>query len=119
MNSEKKIWEFDGLEVPAVSTPLLYGESIIFGVWDNHLYCLDKADGMLQRNWDNGSPVINYSPASCIPVANDGVVYFLSPARCIPAVDFLTGQTLWRNNESAVRESICISAMENGCMAKP
>ncbi len=110
MNSGKIIWKFEGLEGPVVSTPLLYEESVIFGAWDNHLYCLAIADGMLQWKWDNGSPIINYSPASCIPVANDSVVYVVAPDRYMTAIDFLTGQTLWRNNESTVRESIGISA---------
>jgi outer membrane protein assembly factor BamB len=60
--------------------------------------------------WNNGSTVRHYSPASCIPVVHEGVVYVVAPDRHISAIDINTGQTLWRNNDAAVRESIGISA---------
>jgi outer membrane protein assembly factor BamB len=85
---------------------------VIFGAWDKNLYALDKQDGKLIWKWTNGSPVINFSPASCIPVANKGVIYVVAPDRTITAIDAISGATLWRNNETRVRESIGIS--ENG-----
>jgi len=60
--------------------------------------------------WNNGSPVRNYSPASCIPVISGGIVYIVAPDRYITAIDINTGQALWRNNDATVRESIGISA---------
>ena len=59
--------------------------------------------------WNPGFQVINFSPASCIPVANDGVVYVVTPNRTISAIDALSGATLWQNNETRVRESIGLS----------
>jgi outer membrane protein assembly factor BamB len=56
--------------------------------------------------WNNGSSVINYSPAACIPVVYDQVVYIVAPDRYLSAIDAKTGQTLWRTNQSTVRESI-------------
>jgi outer membrane protein assembly factor BamB/predicted phosphodiesterase len=105
-------WKFSGLQGPVVSAPLVYGGMVIFGAWDKNLYALDKLDGKLIWKWSNGSPVINFSPASCIPVANKGVIYVVAPDRNITAIDAITGVTLWRNNEARVRESIGIS--ENG-----
>ena len=102
-------WKFDGLNGPVVSTPLLYEGKVIVGAWDRNLYALDKQDGKLLWKWNNGSTVINFSPAACIPVAANGVVYIVAPDRTITAIDAQTGAALWRNNETRVRESIGIS----------
>jgi outer membrane protein assembly factor BamB len=103
-------WEFNGLDGPVVSTPLLYAGKLIFGAWDRNLYAVSSSTGKLSWQWNNGSSIRNYSPASCIPVANDGVVYVIAPDRYISAIDVETGKSLWRNNDGGVRESIGISA---------
>ena len=103
------IWKFSELNGPVVSKPLLYEGKLIFGAWDRNLYALNSATGQLIWKWNNGSAVINFSPASCIPVATDGVIYIVAPDRYISAIDAGTGKTLWRNNDGAVRESIGIS----------
>lgn len=108
--SGKPVWDFDGLNGPVVSTPVLYKNKIIFGAWDTNLYVLDALTGKLEWKWNNGSPVRNFSPAACIPVVKDDVVYIVAPDRYLTAIDFTNGQTLWRTNESTVRESIGISA---------
>lgn len=110
VNNGKLYWKFSGLDGPVVSTPLLYQGKIIFGAWDRNLYSLNSATGELFWKWNNGSSVRNYSPASCIPVAADGVVYVVAPDRYISAIDARSGTTLWRNNDATVRESIGISA---------
>jgi FOG: WD40-like repeat len=102
-------WKYNGLEGPVVSTPLLYGPVVIFGAWDKHLYAVDRSNGQLAWKWNPGFSVINFSPASCIPVAHDNVVYVVTPNRTIHAIDIPTGETLWQNRESRVRESIGIS----------
>jgi len=104
------IWDFDGLQGPVVSKPLLAEGKLIFGAWDRHLYAVSSATGQLIWKWNNGSSVRNYSPASCIPVASDGVVYIMAPDRFVTAIDLLDGTTLWRNKDGGVRESIGISA---------
>ncbi|WP_315820579.1 PQQ-binding-like beta-propeller repeat protein [Paraflavitalea speifideaquila] len=109
LNDGKLLWKFDGLNGPVVSTPLLYEGKLIFGAWDRNLYALDKQEGKLLWKWNNGSSVINFSPAACIPVAVNGVVYVVAPDRVITAIDAQTGLALWRNNETRVRESIGIS----------
>lgn len=107
--SGKEIWRFSELAGPVVSKPLYYEGKLIFGAWDRNLYALNSINGQLSWKWSNGSSVINYSPASCTPVAADGVVYIVAPDRYISAIDAASGKTLWRNNDGGVRESIGIS----------
>jgi outer membrane protein assembly factor BamB len=89
---------------------VLNENTLIFGAWDGNLYALDKNNGSPLWTWNNGSPVINYSPAACIPVVHNGVVYVVAPDRYLTAVDIQTGKTLWRTNRATVRESIGISS---------
>lgn len=103
------IWSYDGLNGPIVSRPVIYNDVILFGAWDRHLYALNKKTGQLAWKWNNGSPVINYSPAACIPVVYNDVVYIVAPDRYLSAIDITNGNTLWRTNEATVRESIGIS----------
>ena len=110
VNTGKNIWTFNELGGPVVSTPLLYDGKIIFGAWDRNLYALNSTNGKAEWKWNNGSTVINYSPAACIPAAVNGVVYVVAPDRYISAIDAANGQTLWRNNDTRVRESLGISA---------
>lgn len=110
--SGKQIWTFEGLDGAVVSQPVIEGNRLMFGAWDRHLYALDKLTGELLWKWNNGSPVINFSPAACIPVVRDGVVFIAAPDRFLSAIDIATGATLWRSNEATVRESTGIS--ENG-----
>jgi len=110
LSDGRLIWDFDGLAGPVVSKPLLVKGRLIFGAWDRHLYALSSATGQLHWKWNNGSSVRNYSPASCIPVETDGVVYIMAPDRYITAIDLERGITLWRNNDGGVRESIGLSA---------
>lgn len=110
LSTGKLIWTFNELKGPVVSTPVLYQGKIIFGAWDRNLYALNAATGKPEWTWNNGSSVINYSPAACIPVTAGGVVYVVAPDRYITAIDAANGQTLWRNNDTRVRESIGISA---------
>ena len=106
----KVIWKFTGLEGPVVSTPLLYQDKIVFGAWDRHLYALNRSNGTLLWKWNNGSSIRNYSPASCIPVVSDNVIYIMAPDRVVSAIDAASGKTLWRSKDGGVRESIGISA---------
>ncbi len=103
------IWKFAGLDGPVVSKPLLYEGKLIFGAWDRNLYAVNRATGELTWKWNNGSAIRNYSPASCIPVAANGIIYIVAPDRYISAIDAANGTTLWRNNDGGVRESIGMS----------
>ena len=110
LNSGATHWKISGLKGPVVSTPLLYEGKVIFGAWDRNLYAADIATGKLDWEWNNGSTIRNYSPAACIPVAANGIVYVVAPDRYISAINAKDGKTLWRNNDATVRESIGISA---------
>jgi outer membrane protein assembly factor BamB/predicted phosphodiesterase len=110
LSNGKLLWKFPGLQGPVVSTPILYEDKVIFGAWDRNLYALDKNSGAMVWQWNNGSSIRNYSPASCIPVISGGVVYIVAPDRYISAINVTDGKTLWRNNDATVRESIGISA---------
>jgi outer membrane protein assembly factor BamB/predicted phosphodiesterase len=109
LNTGKPIWSFEGLEGPVVSRPVIEEERLVFGAWDKNLYCLNKVTGALLWKWNNGSTVINYSPAACIPVIKDTVVYIVAPDRYLTAIGLQGGKTLWRTNEATVRESLGIS----------
>ncbi len=110
INNGKTIWQYSGLDGPVVSTPILYQGKLVFGAWDRNLYAVNSSNGQLIWKWNNGSPIRNYSPASCIPVASNGVIYVVAPDRYISAIDANNGQALWRNNDGGVRESIGMSA---------
>jgi outer membrane protein assembly factor BamB len=110
LKSGREIWAFDGLDGPVVGKPSVHGDKVLFGAWDRHLYALDRKDGRLSWKWNNGSPIRNYSPASCTPIVHEGVVYIVAPDRYLSAIDLETGATLWRTNESTVRESSGIAA---------
>jgi outer membrane protein assembly factor BamB/predicted phosphodiesterase len=103
-------WKFTGLQGPVVSTPLIYGNMVIFGAWDKNLYAVNRSNGQLAWQWNPGFTVINFSPAACIPVAHDSVVYVVCPNRTLYAIDAVSGTTLWQNSETRVRESIGMSA---------
>jgi outer membrane protein assembly factor BamB/predicted phosphodiesterase len=107
--SGKEIWKFSGPNGPVTSKPVIHDSIVIFGAWDNNLYALNRKNGRLLWKWNNGSPVINYSPAACIPVISKGIVYIVAPDRYITALNLFTGTQIWRSNESTVRESIGIS----------
>ncbi len=113
LDSGRPVWRYCGLGGPVTSQPVIYKEAIVFGAWDRHLYALNKTTGSLLWKWNNGSSVINYSPAACIPVVFNDVVYIVAPDRYLTAIDFNSGSTLWRTNEATVRESIGISTDGN------
>lgn len=104
------IWKYEGIEGAMVGKPLIYQGKIIFGSWGRHLYALDIKTGKLAWKW--GSDTMNrmFSPAMVTPVATKGVVYIAAPDRFLTAIDVNNGQTLWRNKEAGVRESIGLSA---------
>ena len=107
--SGQEVWRFAGLEGAVTSQPVVNGNKVLFGAWDRMLYALDKSVGKLLWKWSNGSPLINYAPAACIPVVKDEVVYVVAPDRFLSAIDLSTGKTLYRTNEATVRESIGMS----------
>lgn len=109
IHNGKSFWSFYDFNGAVVSKPLLYDNKIIFGAWDKHLYALNSTTGKLEWKWNNGTAIINYSPAACIPVAANGAVFIVAPDRYVTSIDATNGKTLWRSNDAKVRESIGIS----------
>ena len=105
----KLIWEFNEVEGTIVSLPLIYKDKVIFGSWGRHLYALDKHEGKLLWKWNNGNANRMFSPAMVTPVAHNDIVYIAAPDRVLTAINANSGETLWRNKEATVRESIGIS----------
>lgn len=110
IKSGKLKWQFSEVEGAIVGRPLIYQNKIIFGSWGRHLYALDKNNGTLIWKWDNGSANRMFSPAMCTPVATNGIVFIAAPDRVLTAINVQNGETLWRNKEATVRESIGLSA---------
>lgn len=109
IKSGKLKWQFSEVEGAIVGKPLIYQDKIIFGSWGRHLYALDKNNGTLIWKWDNGSANRMFSPAMCTPVATNGIVFIAAPDRVLTAINVQNGETLWRNKEATVRESIGLS----------
>ncbi len=109
IESGTEVWSAP-VEGPVMGFTTMYKNSLVFGAWDTYLYCLEAATGKLIWKWNNGSTVRNYSPASCIPIIIDDIVYVVAPDRYITAIDFNDGKTLWRNNDTRVRESNGVSS---------
>lgn len=114
LKNGKEIWRFSGLNGPVTSKPVVNDSLVIFGAWDRNLYALNRKNGSLVWQWNNGSTVINFSPAACIPVIVKDIVYVVAPDRYLTALDISNGQVAWRTNEVTVRESIGVS--EDGSM---
>ncbi len=102
-------WQFNDVEGTIVSKPLIVGTKIFFGSWGRHLYALDIYTGSLIWKWNNGSANRMFSPAMATPVYANGIVFIAAPDRVLTAINANTGETLWRNSEAKVRESIGIS----------
>lgn len=103
-------WQFKDVEGTIVGKPLIYQNKIIFGSWGRHLYALDIFTGALVWKWNNGHGNRMFSPAMATPVATNGTIYIAAPDRYLTAIDANTGETLWRNKEATVRESIGLAA---------
>ena len=103
-------WEFTGVKGYIETKPLVYGDKVIFGAWDNNLYALEKATGRKLWSWDAGLTRMHFSPAAVWPVAAAGNVYVTAPDRVMSAIDLQSGQTVWRTKQSVVRETIGLSA---------
>lgn len=107
--SGKVIWTYDQVKGYIETKPLIAGNKVIFGAWDNILYALHKDSGKEEWKWTHGLPGIHYSPAAVWPVATEDKVFIADPKRALTAIDLATGNTIWRTFQSKVRESVGIS----------
>lgn len=110
IKSGKLVWEYTNVKGYIETRPLIYQDKLIFGAWDTNMYALSLSTGHLLWTWNNGLSRMHFSPAAVWPVAANGKVFFTAPDRMLTAVDAETGKTVWRTNESMVRETIGLSA---------
>lgn len=111
-------WTYRGVRGYIETKPLVTSDRIIFGAWDNTLYCLDKNDGKEMWRWTGGLTRMHFSPAAVWPVAANGRVFIVDPQRAMTAIDINNGKTIWRTFQSKVRESIGISRDGKDIFAK-
>ena len=105
--SGKLIWENKLPMSYSQGTPLIHGDTIIFGAWDTYLYCLNKHTGALIWKWNNGNMKQElYSPGNVNVAASKNRLYFVTPQRFLTILDIATGETLLRTSKWKVRESM-------------
>ncbi|MBP1612794.1 MAG: serine/threonine protein kinase related protein [Bacteroidetes bacterium] len=102
-------WAYDQVKGYIETRPLIEGNKVIFGAWDNTLYALDKTDGKELWKWTGGLTRMHFSPAAVWPVAAYGKVFITDPERAMTAINLGTGETVWRTKQSVVRETIGLS----------
>ena len=110
VRSGRTAWEYHGLRGYVMTKPLVTKDKVIFGAWDNTLYCLSKVDGRELWRWNGGLTRMHFSPAQVWPVTSNGCVFIVDPQRAMTAIDIETGETRWRTFQSKVRESLGLSA---------
>ena len=103
----EKVWSFSDID-PGMfqARPVVADSCVVFGVWNNHLYCLDEATGAKRWVWDSPKPAVLYSPGNVIPVVANGRVIFAAPDRYLNCVSLADGSQIWRDNPYTVRESM-------------
>ena len=111
-------WVFDGVEGLMQAQAAIYDDYLVFTAWDTHVYCLNKINGELLWQWNNGRPVALLSPGNVVPVISNGKVFIVAPDRYMTALDLATGQEVWRTNKHQVRESMGASAGRQSVFAK-
>jgi outer membrane protein assembly factor BamB/predicted phosphodiesterase len=102
------IWENSSASLMIETFPLIIQDKVIFGSWDNYLYCLSKTTGSLIWKWTENKNFY-YSPAACWPVTDGKNVYVSTPDKFVSSVDLFLGTTIWRKNDFNSWESIGIS----------
>ena len=108
MTSLELIWVNNSAERMIETLPLVVDDKIIYGSWDNYLYCISKNTGSLIWKWTENKNFY-YSPAACWPVSDGKNVFVSTPDKFISAVDISLGTTSWRKKDFNAWESIGIS----------
>lgn len=102
------VWENNSAAGMVETLPLVVQDKIIFGSWDNYLYCLSKSTGSLIWKWTENKNFY-YSPAACWPVTDGKNVFVSTPDKHVSAIDLALGTTTWRNDNFSSWESSGIS----------
>lgn len=109
IHSGKILWTYNQVKGYIETKPLIAGDKVIFGAWDNTLYALNKINGTEKWRWTGGLTRMHFSPAAVWPAASHHRVFIADPQRAMTAIDLNNGQTIWRTFQSMVRESIGLS----------
>ncbi len=102
------IWENNSAGLMIETMPLVVQGKVIFGSWDNYLYCLSLSTGSLIWKWTENKNFY-YSPAACWGVSDGKNIFVSTPDKNVSAVDLLLGTTSWRKKDFNSWESIGIS----------
>ncbi|HZW39970.1 MAG TPA: PQQ-binding-like beta-propeller repeat protein [Ignavibacteriaceae bacterium] len=94
-NTLELLWENHSSQKMIETRPIYTKKRILFGSWDNYLFCLDSQTGKLNWKWTE-NPNFYYSPAAVVPLVNDKSVFVASPDRHVSSIDLITGKTNWR-----------------------
>ena len=101
------LWRYDSINNYCQAAPVVDGADVIFGAWDTYLRSLDRRNGTLNWQWNNGKNVNLYSPGNVVPVVTSDHVVIVAPDRVTTAIDRKSGVQLWREkNDNKVRESL-------------
>jgi predicted phosphodiesterase len=102
------IWQNKEAKNRIESLPLVLSDRVVFSAWDGMTYCIDLRTGKLNWKWSEN---VNFyfSTASCMPVANEDFIYFVSPDKSVSSVDLLLGKTQWSTKEFNAWESLGLS----------
>ena len=101
------LWRYDSIDNYCQAAPVVDGADVIFGAWDTNLRSLDRRNGSLNWQWNNGKNVNLYSPGNVVPVVTSDHVVIVAPDRVTTAIDRKSGVQLWRGkNDNKVRESL-------------
>ena len=101
------LWRYDSIDNYCQAAPVVDGADVIFGAWDTNLRSLDRHNGSLNWQWNNGKNVNLYSPGNVVPVVTSDHVVIVAPDRVTTAIDRKSGVQLWREkNDNKVRESL-------------
>ena len=88
----KVVWTYTGIKGYIETKPLVEGDKVIFGAWDNTLYALNKSNGKELWKWTGGLTRMHFSPAAVWPVAAHGKVFITDPQRAMTAISLKTGK---------------------------
>ena len=101
------LWRYDSINNYCQAAPVVDGAAVIFGAWDTYLRSLDRRNGSLNWQWNNGKNVNLYSPGNVVPVVTSDHVVIVAPDRVTTAIGRKSGVQLWREkNDNKVRESL-------------
>lgn len=109
LQSLQLVWENFEASGMIETMPLHIENKIIFGSWDNYLYCCDARSGVMIWKWTENKNFY-YSPAACWPVTDGKSIFVATPDKNISSVDLLLGKTNWRTDKYPAWESIGISS---------